>query len=102
MIASIGPRPQAGVGKLKHAPPLLVAQALSPANQIFSQLLTVAALAIITVSPTNPILAQTPPQNFAVSGVVKDTTGQPLANYSVSTEVNATWVNATIVQSRDT
>ena len=102
MIASIGPRPQAGVGKLKHAPPLLVAQALSPANQIFSQLLTVAALAIITVSPTNPILAQTPPQNFAVSGVVKDTTGQPLANYSVSTEVNATWVNDTIVQSRDT
>jgi hypothetical protein len=37
-------RPQAGVGKLKHAPPLqtndlpLVAQAVSPANFIFSQL----------------------------------------------------------------
>ena len=38
-------RPQAGVGKLKHAPPLqandlpLVAQAVSPANDIFSRFL---------------------------------------------------------------
>jgi hypothetical protein len=36
-------RPQAGVGKLKHAPPMqandlpLVAQAISPANRILSQ-----------------------------------------------------------------
>src|ERR1035441_8046076 len=43
-------RPPAGVGKLKHAPPMqandlpLVAQAISPANRIFSQHLTVAAL----------------------------------------------------------
>jgi hypothetical protein len=42
-------RPQAGVGKLKHAPPMqandlpLVAQAIAPANRIFSQHLTVAA-----------------------------------------------------------
>jgi hypothetical protein len=42
-------RPQAGVGKLKHAPPMqandlpLVAQAVSPANHIFSHHLTVAA-----------------------------------------------------------
>jgi hypothetical protein len=41
--------PQAGVGKLKHAPPMqandttLAAQALSPANRIVSQHLTVAA-----------------------------------------------------------
>src|ERR1035441_3879663 len=40
-------RPQAGVGKLKHAPPMqasdlpLVAQAVPPANYIFSHLLTV-------------------------------------------------------------
>ena len=39
-------RPQAGVGKLKHAPPMrvddlpVVGQALSPANRIVSQLLT--------------------------------------------------------------
>jgi hypothetical protein len=38
-------RPQAGVGKLKHAPPMrvddlpMVAQAVSPANCTFSQLL---------------------------------------------------------------
>ena len=38
-------RPQAGVGKLKHAPPMqasdlpLVAQAVPPANYIFSHLL---------------------------------------------------------------
>jgi hypothetical protein len=38
-------RPQAGVGKLKHAPPMrandlpLVAQALSPANRMVSQLM---------------------------------------------------------------
>src|ERR1017187_10628416 len=37
-----GMRPQAGVGKLKHAPPMqandlpLVAQAVAPANHIFS------------------------------------------------------------------
>jgi hypothetical protein len=37
-------RPQAGVGKLKHAPPMqasdlpLVAQAVPPANYIFSHL----------------------------------------------------------------
>src|ERR1017187_3524994 len=42
-------RPQAGVGKLKHDPPLqandllVVAQAVSPANRIILQLLTVAA-----------------------------------------------------------
>jgi hypothetical protein len=38
-------RPPAGVGKLKHAPPMqandmpLVAQAVSPANRVISQLL---------------------------------------------------------------
>src|ERR1022692_5106048 len=42
-------RPQAGVGKLKHAPPMrandlpLVAQAVSPANHICSHLLTLGA-----------------------------------------------------------
>jgi hypothetical protein len=42
-------RPQAGVGKLKHAPPMqanelpVVAQAVPPANYIFSQLLTLGA-----------------------------------------------------------
>ena len=42
-------RPQAGVGKLKHAPPMqanglpLVAQAVSPACRILSQLFTRAA-----------------------------------------------------------
>ena len=43
-------RPPAGVGKLKHAPPmqannlLLVAQAVPPANYISSHLLTLGAL----------------------------------------------------------
>jgi protocatechuate 3,4-dioxygenase beta subunit len=39
----------------------------------------------------------------SVSGVVKDlATGRPLANYSVSTEVNATWVNDAIYMSNRT
>ena len=41
--------------------------------------------------------------NASISGTVKDSvTGKPLANYSVSTEVNATWVNNTIITKPDT
>ena len=41
---------------------------------------------------------QTPAANAAVSGVVKDFgTGQPLANYNVSTYVDVTWIGDTLV-----
>lgn len=47
--------------------------------------------------------AQTGITNASVSGAVKDkATGQPLANYTVSTFVNATWVGDTIVQNSGT
>ena len=62
----------------------------------------IARLLAVTVFLTSRVLAQTAPQNSAVSGIVKDTTGHPLANYSVSTDVNATWVDDTIVPSRET
>jgi hypothetical protein len=44
--------------------------------------------------------SQTVPVNSSVSGVVKDAvTGQLLADYTVSTYVNATWVGGTILMS---
>ena len=58
-------RPQAGVGKLKLSPPLqandflVVAQAVSPANRIILQLLTVGALSgAPTVREGLPSMAQ--------------------------------------------
>jgi hypothetical protein len=49
------------------------------------------------------LAAQTGVTNASVSGVVKDKiTGQPLANYTVSTSVNATWVGDTVLQSSNT
>ncbi len=47
--------------------------------------------------------AQTPPVNVSISGMVKDAnSGKPLANYLVSTDVNATWVDNTILMSPST
>src|SRR5258708_7846652 len=47
--------------------------------------------------------SQTPAVNASVSGVVKDaSTGMPLANYTVSTNVNATWVDNTILMRPET
>lgn len=49
------------------------------------------------------LAAQTGVTNASVSGMVKDkTTGQPLANYTVSTFVNARWVGDMILQSGNT
>lgn len=43
---------------------------------------------------------QTPAANASVSGTVKDAgTGKPLANFNVSTYVNSTWLNDTILMS---
>jgi len=48
-------------------------------------------------------LAQTGPSNGSISGVVRDAAGgAPLENVVVSTYVNATWVNGTILTSKDT
>ena len=50
-------------------------------------------------------MAQQPPgvTNAAVSGVVKDAvTGKPLANYNVSTYVNATWANNALFTNANT
>jgi hypothetical protein len=69
--------------------------------------------AALILAAGSAALAQTQPQsqsqpqppnaslpNAAVSGVVKDSvTGQPLANYNVSTYINATWRNDTIFMS---
>ena len=44
-----------------------------------------------------------PATDASVSGVVKDSvTGEPLANYNVSTEVNVTWTGDTVVQGNTT
>lgn len=44
-----------------------------------------------------------PTTNATVSGVVKDAfTGEPLANYNVSTDLNVTWVANAVIQSKDT
>ena len=49
------------------------------------------------------LAAQTGITNASVSGVVKDrVTGKPLANYTVSTSMNVTWVGDTVVQSKAT
>ncbi len=49
------------------------------------------------------LAAQTGVTNASVSGVVKDkVTGQPLANYTVSTFVNVRWVGDTIMQNKNT
>lgn len=48
-------------------------------------------------------LAQTPEPNASVSGIVKDAaTGQPLADYLISTSVNATWSGDTIFTNPNT
>jgi len=59
---------------------------------------------ILVLSAAGMAVAQQPVlPNASVSGVVKDkATGQPLADYTVSTWTNSTWVGDTIVQSRDT
>ena len=60
---------------------------------------------LLFLSALTPALlaAQTAATNASVSGVVKDKiTGQPLANYTVSTFVNATWVGNTILQTSRT
>lgn len=47
--------------------------------------------------------SQRPAASASVTGVVRDKgTGKPLANYAVSTSINATWVNDTIVMSGET
>ena len=49
------------------------------------------------------LAAQTGITNASVSGMVKDKiTGQPLANYTVSTSVNVTWVGDTVLQNSST
>jgi hypothetical protein len=49
------------------------------------------------------LAAQTGITNASVSGVVKDkVTGQPLANYTVSTFVNVRWVGDTVMQNKNT
>jgi hypothetical protein len=49
------------------------------------------------------LMAQSTATNSAVSGVVKDrATGQPLANYTVSTSINVTYVGDTVIQTRAT
>ena len=61
------------------------------------QLLAFSALA------AGVMAAQTAVTNASVSGVVKDKiTGQPLANYTVSTSVNVTWVGDAVLQSSST
>lgn len=48
-------------------------------------------------------LAQTPEPNVSISGIVKDAaTGQPLADYLVSTSVSATWSGDTIFTNANT
>ena len=43
-----------------------------------------------------------PAANAAVSGVVRDSvTGEPLANYNVSTDIGVTWVGNAVFQSRN-
>lgn len=66
-----------------------------------------AKLLMIAVVVARTLLAQATPAmvatNSAVSGVVKDqTTGQPLANYTVSTSINVTWVGNTVIQNKST
>jgi Carboxypeptidase regulatory-like domain len=47
--------------------------------------------------------APAPPVNVSISGIVKDAnSGKPLANYLVSTDVNVTWVDNTILMSPST
>jgi len=61
------------------------------------RILAFGALAAATLA------AQTNIPNAAVSGVVKDKiTGQPLANYTVSTFVNVTWIGDMVLQSSNT
>ena len=66
----------------------------------FTLLALAAAMAQDAARPTAP---QNPSLNVTVSGTVKDSiTGKPLANYSVSTNINATWVNNTFVSNSST
>lgn len=59
----------------------------------------VAAAAAMAQTPANQTAAAT----ASVSGVVKDAvTGQPLRDYTVSTNVNATWVGNTILMNSST
>src|SRR5271157_5199964 len=62
-------------------------------------LLFVMAFAAMAQTPAN----QTAVATASVSGVVKDAvTGQPLRDYTVSTQVNATWTGNTILMSAKT
>lgn len=62
-------------------------------------LLIVMAFAAMAQTPAN----QTAVATSSVSGVVKDAvTGQPLRDYTVSTQVNATWLGNTILMNAKT
>ena len=62
-------------------------------------LLIVMAFAVMAQTPAN----QTAVETSSVSGVVKDAvTGEPLRDYTVSTQVNATWVGNTILTNAKT
>lgn len=61
-------------------------------------------LCAISILAASALLAQpTSLNNASVSGVVRDAgTGQPLAHYNVSTDINVTWLNDTVLQNAQT